>query len=531
MKSSPLGYLALLLHAHLPFVRHPEDEEVLEEDWLFEAITECYIPLLWMLEELYQAAIRCKLTLSLSPTLCSMLKDPLLIQRYKRYLLKRIELCSKEIERYAAADPERLLLAKFYKERFQNVWKSFTEVYAEDILGQFKKYHEKSLLELVTSSATHGYLPLLKNPKQAVNAQIFVAIESFFDSFQTYPKGFWLPECGYYPGIEFFLQSAEIRWFVLEAHGLLFSEPRPFLGLFSPIYTPSGPAAFGRDSLSSKEVWSAQEGYPGDPVYREFYWDLGFESDLDYIRPYILPTGQRKFTGIKYYRITGKTEQKALYNPQKAQQRAKEHAENFIMKREEAIKKAAPLFPTFTKPILLCPFDCELFGHWWFEGPLFLKELIKKAHQSEILELTTPLEYLHRYPTQQICRPTYSSWGLEGYSKMWLNETNDFIYQHLHEAAYLLVELVRKYKNGNKQTVRSLKQAARELLLAQASDWPFLISKSTAKEYAFLRVITHLNRFSEFCEGIIQQKINKSLLEYCEYTDNLFPSLNLNYFS
>ncbi|QSR88610.1 DUF1957 domain-containing protein [Methylacidiphilum caldifontis] len=527
---APLGYLALLLHAHLPFVRHPEHEECLEEDWFFEALTESYIPLLWVFDELFLSGVAFKLSLSLSPTLCTMLKDPLLLQRYERYLSKRLELCSKEIDRYGA-DPIRLSLAQFYKERFQAVWTAFTQSYEKNLLGQFKKHQEQKTLELITSTATHGYLPLLRNPKEAVKAQIFVGLESFIDCFQSYPKGLWLPECGYYPGVEMILQEADIKWFVLEANGILLSRPRPCFGLFCPIYTPAGPAAFGRDNLSSKEVWSAEQGYPGDPDYREFYRDLGFDAELNYIKPYILPSGQRKFTSIKYHRITGNSDHKELYEPKKAQEKAKIHAEDFIHKREKQIIKALQFLPRSIKPIVFCPFDCELFGHWWFEGPLFLKELLKKASQSEVLALTTPSEYLSFFPTHQICQPSPSSWGWGGHSKMWLNETNDFIYPPLHEAAHLLTGLIRKHRKADGSVLRCLKQAARELLLAQASDWPFLISRSTAKEYATSRITSHLNRFFELCSCIMHKKINKSLLEYCEYTDNIFPNLDLNHFS
>ncbi|ACD83633.1 Glycosyl hydrolase family 57 fused to uncharacterized domain, DUF1957 family [Methylacidiphilum infernorum V4] len=527
---TPLGYLALLLHAHLPFVRHPESQDCLEEDWFFEALTESYIPLLWVFDELSQSAVPFKITLSLSPTLCTMLKDPLLLSRYERYLLKRLELSSREIERNIA-DPGCCSLAQFYKERFYAVWIAFTQNYKKNLLEAFKKHQKLNNLELITSTATHGYLPLLRNPTQAVKAQIFIALDHFIDCFHTPLKGIWLPECGYYPGIEVLLQEAEIKWFVLEAHGILLANPRPRFGLLTPIYTPSGPAAFGRDSLSSKEVWSAQEGYPADPYYREFYRDLGFDADLDYIKPYVLPTGQRKFTGIKYFRVTGKTDRKELYEPQRAKERTKIHAEDFIQKREKQIIKAAQVLPQSIKPILVCPFDCELFGHWWFEGPLFLKEVIKKAHQSKVLALTTPSEYLSLFPIQQVCRPSFSSWGWGGHSKMWLNETNDFIYPPLHEAAHLLVDLIQQHRAADKIIHRCFRQAARELLLAQASDWPFLISRSTAKEYAISRITTHLNRFFELSWGIRHKKINVKLLEYCECTDNIFPKLNLDYFS
>lgn len=520
------GYLSLILHAHLPFVRHPEYHEFLEEDWLFEAITETYIPLIDVFDKLIDEGINFRITMSLTPPLISMLTDELLQSRYIRYLEKRIQLTGKEIER-TKHQPEFNRLAQMYYKHFSNARYVFAEKYHRNIIHAFKKFQDMGKLEVITCGATHGYLPLMNNNVNAMRAQINVAAAHYEKHFGRKPRGIWLPECAYEPVVDQLLKDAGIRFFITETHGILFASPRPKYGIYAPIYCPTGVAAFGRDMESSRQVWSSKDGYPGDFSYRDFYRDVGFDLDYDYIRPYLHGDGKRTNVGIKYYRITGKTDHKEPYSPERALDKAAEHAGNFMFNRERQIEHLASIMDR--KPIVVAPYDAELFGHWWFEGPDWINFLFRKiAFDQKTISLITPMEYLEMHPVNQVSTPSLSSWGYKGYNEYWLNDSNDWIYRHLHKAAERMVELAQKFSdtNGNALKNRALNQAARELLLAQSSDWAFIMKTGTMVEYAAKRTKEHLFRFTRLYDDIRANNIDATRLSDIEGKDNIFPDID-----
>jgi 1,4-alpha-glucan branching enzyme len=367
--SEEKGYLSLVLHAHLPFVRHPEHEEFLDERWLYEAITETYIPLIDCFERLHKDQANYKLTISLSPPLISMLADPLLQQRYVKHLQQLIELTQKELKR-TIDKPQLNKTAQTYLNKFRKAKNIFIEEYDKNLIKAFKKFQTLGYLDIITCGATHGYLPLMEEYSDAVRAQVEVAIKTHEKHLGKRPEGIWLPECGYSPGVDEILEEYDLRFFILDTHGILYADPRPKYGVFAPIYTQAGVAAFGRDSDSAKQVWSAKEGYPGDYNYREYYRDIGFDQPLDYISPYIHDGEIRINTGIKYHKVTGENcelRDKELYDYEIAMERVSDHADDFIHKRKEQIKKLDGLMDR--KAIIVAPYDAELFGHWWYEGP------------------------------------------------------------------------------------------------------------------------------------------------------------------
>lgn len=518
------GYLSIVLHGHLPYVRHPEYDQFLEEDWLFEAITETYIPLINVFDGLVNDGVDFRLTMSLTPTLMTMLTDPLLQHRYVRHINKLIELAEKEVERTKHM-PEFNPLAHMYLDLFRNARYVFEEKYGRNLVAAFKKFQDLGKIEIITCGATHGFLPLMMNQK-AVRAQIISAVQYHEQQLGMPPKGIWLPECGYYEGLDEILKDAGIRFFFTDSHGIFHASPRPKYGVYAPIYCPSGVAAFGRDIESSKQVWSSIEGYPGDFNYRDFYRDVGFDLDYDYIRPYLHPDGVRVNLGIKYYKITGKTDHKDPYIRSWAVEKAAEHAGNFLFNREKQVEW---LYDTFQgrKPIIVAPYDAELFGHWWFEGPDWLNFLIRKiAFDQDTVRLVTPREYLAENPRCQVATPSMSSWGYKGYVEVWLDESNDWIYPHLHKAADRMVELAQAFPNAEGILRRALNQAARELLLAQSSDWAFIMKTGSHVEYAVRRTTDHIMRFTRLYEDIKSNCIDEGWLADIEYKDNIFPEID-----
>jgi 1,4-alpha-glucan branching enzyme len=520
------GYLALILHAHLPFVRHPEHEHFLEEDWLFEAITETYIPLLRMMQRLVNDVVPFKFTMSITPTLCAMLQDELLRERYVRHLDLLIDLAAREQKRNRK-HPKLRELAEFYSDLFLETRCFFVEQWKCDLLASFRDLREAGALEIIGCAATHGLLSLIqRQSREAARAQILIGRDVFVDLFGAGPTGFWLPECAYAPGLESLLQEANIRWFVLDAHGVMFGQPRPCRSIYAPSYTPAGPAVFARDRDSSRQVWSAREGYPGHPAYREFYRDVGFDLPMEHLGP--IARGTRKFSGVKYFRITGRGEEKDLYDREAAEKAVETHADHFVEHQQRQLRELSGLG---FDPIIVVPFDAELFGHWWFEGPRFLELIIRKAAREEGFRLTTPSDYLATHSTQQAIQPAASTWGENGYLGVWLDQSNAWIYPHLHTATQRMSEAARRHAEDSSPLAdRVLKQLARELLLAQSSDWAFLMKTGTAKEYATKRTLDHLSRFNRLHDQFTANHVDEKFLHDCEWRDNLFPNVNWRYY-
>ncbi len=520
------GYLSLVLHAHLPFVRHPEHERFLEENWLFEAITETYIPLLQVFEGWQKDGMQVGLTLTLTPTLCSMLLDPLLQQRYLKHLDALIELAQKEVLRTHWEKPFNEL-ATFYLQQFNSI-RDFYLACDRNLITVFRKLQDTGRLEIITSAATHAVLPLMAQHPPSVRAQVLIACDHYRACFGRNPRGFWLPECAYSDGLENILSEANLRWFITDTHGILHAHPRPRYGMFAPILAPNGIAAFGRDLDSAKQVWSRQEGYPGDPRYRDFYRDIGFDLDLDYLKPYFPAPDQRSFTSIKYYRITGGSAGKSVYDRNAALQAADDHANHFLAARMSQIEKLGEILDR--PPIVLCPYDAELFGHWWYEGPEFLDYFVRKAYydQSTFTSIT-PNDYLDRHPSIQVTSPAASSWGEGGYWDVWLNEKNQWIYPHLEIGQRRMTELAQSFSTPDTLQQRALKQAGRELLLAQSSDWPFIIRTGSSPDYARQRVNDHLLRFITLYEQLRANVIDESALAALESCDNIFSEVDYRY--
>ena len=522
------GYLALVLHAHLPFVRHLEYEKFLEETWLFEAITESYVPLIQIMDGWLRDGMETGCTLTLTPPLCSMLLDPFLQDRYVRHLNGLIELAEKETHR-TRWEPAYRPLAEMYLRRFTTIRDTYFH-YNRNLVGAFRKFQDCGRLEIITCAATHALVPLLAHHPPSIRAQILTARDHYRSCFGRDPRGIWLPECAYTAGVENVVQEANIRWFITDTHGVLHANPRPRFGVFAPIFTPNGIAAFGRDLDSAKQVWSRHEGYPGDPCYRDFYRDIGFDLDFDYVRPYLPSPKVRGFTGIKYHRISAGTDAKEVYDRVAAGRTADEHAGHFLGARVQQIQRLAGIMDR--PPLVLSPYDAELFGHWWYEGLEWLDYFVRKAYYDQkVFALITPEEYLRKHPTQQVATPGASSWGEEGYWRVWLNETNEWIYPHLDIAQGRMTELARKYPNANGLAERALKQAARELLLAQASDWPFILRTGTSPDYARKRVKDHLLRFIALHEQLTATRVDEVWLKRVEWLDNIFPEVNYRYWA
>lgn len=521
------AYLSFILHCHLPFVRHPEYDYFLEENWLFEALSETYLPLLRVFESLEADQVPFKLTISISPTLSAMLADKLLQDRYIRHLDMLIELGEKEIQR-CKGDPDFEDLAVMYHDLFSQNKKDFCEKYNRNILQALLKFKKSGHLELIPCAATHAFLPAYENFPNAVKAQIQTGIESFIHHLGILPKGFWLPEMAYYPGLEEQLKLFGIEYFFIDAHGALNAAEVPQNGVFSPLCCPNGVHAFPREIKGSQAVWSAETGYPGDFSYRDFYRDIGFDLPLEYIKPYILEGELRINTGYKYYAITGLTDQKKPYRKEEALKKIMEHSANFLYNRQTTAAKISPLIDR--TPLFVYPFDAELFGHWWFEGPLWIEQLFRSIQNLSNCQSILPGEYLKEYPENQICPPSFSSWGNKGYSEVWIDDSNDWIYQHNFKLIEDMQGLIDFFPDAGGLNQLALNQALRELLLAQASDWPFIMKMGTTLPYATKRVKEHIRNFYQLRDALYKNKIDIKEVAALQQKNNIFPFIDYKSF-
>jgi 1,4-alpha-glucan branching enzyme len=501
-----VGSLAIVLHAHLPFVRHPEHPVFLEEDWLFEAITETYIPLARMMERLLAEKVPFRLTMTMSPPLCEMLVDPLLKERYRRHVGELLENVRKERGRMG---PRFAPAMDLYDRMFLE---SLDYVGRNDLLSVFRRIQESGALEIITSGATHGFLPCVLDPRPQIRA----AVANYRKHFGRAPRGIWLPECAYAPGLDRVLADNSIEFFFLDAHGVLNGSRVPKYGVHAPIRTPAGPAVFARDYETSKQVWSSKEGYPGDANYREFYRDLGWD------------TGLGRNLGIKLHRITGEVElhAKDLYDPEAARRKAVEHAWHFKFHREQQARSLGARLGR--PPLIVAPYDAELFGHWWFEGPLFMEALFRAMADSD-LSLTHPPEVLGRADRIQTLEPAASSWGNKGYYEVWLNSTNDWIYRHQRLVEARMGELARREPASDLER-RALAQAARETLLLQSSDWAFIMDTGAVASYAHKRFKEHAIRFTRLWEMVRAGGIDGGFLDDCEGKTSIFQELDYRVF-
>nr|WP_245203563.1 1,4-alpha-glucan branching protein domain-containing protein [Ammoniphilus resinae] len=517
-----LGYLALVLHAHLPYVRHLE-KDLLEERWLFEAINESYIPLLQTFEQLSLEGVEFCLTFSLSPTLLSMLDDELILKRYADHLDKLIELAGKETAR-TRRDPKMNRLAVMYFKKFLNI-RSYMQGIGYKLIPQFKTLAEHGYLELITTAATHGYMPAMET-EEAIRAQWDTGLQLFEQHFNAKPKGVWVPECGYTPGVDRILREYGISYFFCDSHAVIPAGETPRGLSYSPVTTRYGVNAFARDQEAASQVWSSKVGYPGDYDYREYYRDIGFDLPLSYIQSYIHPAGIRVHTGLKYYRVTGPTDHKETYDIKTAIDKAAVHAGHFLDRCGQRIEEDAGIHRA-NKPLIVAPFDAELFGHWWYEGPQFIDFLCRKIHfDYPSMKLTTPSQYLEENNNHPTAELPLSSWGRNGYSEVWINEDNAWIYRHLHKAEERMAELAKKFDAPTALEERALNMAAKQLLLAQSSDWSFIMDNKTMTDYAVRRFKEHAGIFHQLYEKLMKECLEAEWIDSLELNYPIFPTIS-----
>ncbi len=564
-----IGTLSLVLHSHIPYVlghgRWPHGT-----DWLCEVAAETYVPILEALYGLAEDGVKAPITVSLTPVLADQLAAPEFGPEFTDYLSQKQQIARDNAKDFSKTGEQHLgWLAETWVGYYERIRQRFEERYGSNLIGAFRKLQEAGAVEVMTSAATHGYMPLL-GFDTCVQAQVYLGAETYRQHFGRQPLGFWLPECAYRPryqwrspiagaeapstlrkGIEEFLAEAGLHYFIVDSHMLSGGEARGvYIDRFRALrrlweiapgevkrwegkpgsihaahFAVSGagaekPVAFlCRDERTGFQVWSGEWGYPGDGWYMEFHkkhWP----------------------GGLRYWRVTSSDRDlgsKRSYEPSQVDARIDEHARHFLhIVKEELARENVPE----GSGVLCAPFDAELFGHWWFEGPEFLAKLLRYAAQDEQLEVASCSQYIREHPPQAAVVLPEGSWGKGGFHWVWLNDRTLWTWEKIHAAEEHMQELAGRYAQTADAKVRSiLEQMARELLLLESSDWQFIISAYNAADYAEKRVSEHYKSFEKLramlpkaLAGRLEREDEETLHEL-RSRDSVFPKLDLQWWA
>ena len=555
MTEAKLGAFSFVLHSHLPYARMagrwPHGEE-----WIHEAATDTYLPLLAALHDLAADGVRYRLTIGITPVLAEQLADADVLANLDAYIVDLGDRAKNDIARFGAdGDTQRASDAAFYRDHFAWLLDQFRERFGRDIIGAFRWLQDNGYVELATSAATHGYLPLFERDS-SIYAQVRTGVRTYERHFGRAPEAFWLPECAYRPafmddagvrrpGIEDFLAEQGLTTFFVETHAILGGLPvgkaagdaiGPYGSVpkrytlpdaddtaptqrttFQPYWVAEPRvAAIGRNVTTGLQVWSADHGYPGDFNYREFHRKDG-ES------------------GLRYWRVTGASVElgdKALYDPAPAFVRAQEHAAHFSALVEPEAREYHEA--TGKYGIVSAAYDTELFGHWWFEGVAWLKDVLRTLAASDVVDLTGAAQFVREHPPQNIVALPEGSWGQQGTHFTWCNADTMWMWPIIGRAQRRIEDIVAANvgaSGASGATERAMAQLARELLLLESSDWPFLVTTGQARAYAELRFTQHVERFEQLADQIERGEIDDQLVESLWQRDKLFPDIDLRDFA
>jgi 1,4-alpha-glucan branching enzyme len=581
----PASYFAIILNAHLPYVvNHGTWPHGME--WLHEAVAETYLPLLRVLGNLERDGVPANFSINLSPILLEQLAHPLFRVEFPKYVARKI-VAAREDEAYFLQSGDVTLAdtARFWG-RFYTAAQTEFNGLDGDVVRGFRHFNDSGLIEVLTTAATHGYLPLLGSD-ESLRAQIRTAVETHRRHFGRAPRGIWLPECGYRPaglwsypvpdegsnesraaiqriGVEQALAESGLEFFFVDTH--LVEEREQ--SLYQPYFVEGSDAStravtvFPRDPRTGVQVWSSDIGYPGDPNYLDFH--------------------KKRFPGgNRYWQVSGNASgvgDDLPYWPDQAAERVQHHADHFVQLVYKTLESS---FNERTPPILCAPFDADLFGHWWFEGPHWLEAVARaldaRAKQNRnavrhdagaisvgqkaisvgqkavgvgqkavgvggravgngetAVVCTTCSQYLDRHPRAGTIALGEGSWGTGGDHQVWLNSDTAWTYARIYPAETALREIATTGKwRDSEWGERIVRQMCRELLLLESSDWQSLITTGAARDYAEKRFHSHHEQFAELKEmwqafdaaGALDLRQTNRLIEI-EDRDNVFPEID-----
>lgn len=560
--SETLGCLCIVLHGHLPYVlnhgSYPHGEA-----WLYEAAAETYLPILDMIGSVALNKGRPALTIGLTPVLLEQLGNDRFKSGFVTYLNERIERAGRDRKEFEASKQLHLsYLAERWEKWYAGILERFEQI-GRDLPGTFAARFREGHIQLLTSNATHAYMPLLLNDEMC-RAQMSAGTTTSKKHLGIQPRGMWLPECAYRPtwenwhpavlydnpryriGMEHFIAGAGVTHFFVDTHLITTGQPmgtfdngnfkpsfegsvhwdarRGWRQPMSPVGVVSQPEspkcfAFARHPRVSEQVWSGSIGYPGAGQYLEFH------------RKY----GER---GLRYHKVTDNKaplSDKHPYYPDDIPGKVFEHATHFC----NVVKGVLREYKNYTgRPgVVVAPFDAELFGHWWFEGPQFLRDVILSLNNDPELKLMTAEEALYHYPADKVMRLPEGSWGEHGNHSVWINDRTRWIWEVEYRAEGRFLKLLHETPWQQGGTPKDLMtKLARQLLLLQSSDWPFVIHSQGAVDYGIQRFAGHATSFDRLslmiehvAGGNELTALQKVELADIDAHDTIFQEIDLNW--
>jgi 1,4-alpha-glucan branching enzyme len=584
-----LGGFTFVLHSHMPFYRGagrwPHGEENLHE-----VMAESYVPLLEALTDLHEAGVEARVTLGITPVLAEQLSDLLIIEHFEEYLNQEIEAATDDVQRFEKSGEQHFLyLAHFYLDWYRHVLQAFQGRFNRDIISGFRRLQNAGVVEILTSAATHPYLPLMQRDS-TIYAQLQLGKQTTERHFGRSPRAIWLPECAYRPayyvsgpdgshyqrpGLETALEDEGLRLFFSESSAVEGSKllgraehetkelqrstthaqvERDIYGEVSSVIEKMGYEHAG--FVTEKRVVpfegagrpAGAEGGTFEPYYvrdsdvavmgrnrvvGEQVWAaaVGYPGDPSYREFHRKDAAH----GFQYWRVTDNQADiayKQPYEPYQAGQRTQEHAEHFVALVESQLRDFAQAHGK--EGIIVSAYDTELFGHWWFEGVDWLKTVLTRLAASEEVELTTASSWLSSKPPDKAIDLPESSWGHAGTHITWINPETTWMWAAVHAAERRMEGLVEKFPQASGGSLEALNQAARELTLLEASDWEFLYTTGQARQYATDRFSDHVQRFQDLAGGLESSAPDDTLADLArKYNerDNLFPDIDYRLFS
>lgn len=527
-------------------------------DWIHESAAECYLPLLHALDRLRRDRIKPRWTINITPILAEQLRDPSFADTFVGYCNEKIAAAEFDLANFERSGETWMAgLATYWHRFFTRSRDEFLERWDSDIVAGFGEFQRDGLIEIITCGATHGYQPLLAT-EESCRAQIELGARAYETYFGHRPRGIWLPECAYRPryawkspvndyetpweraGTDEWVRAAGIEYFFVDSHMIrggqplgtyaanfpqlaelfarssrYFTPPEEYRSEYEHYLLPSGATTFARDPETTVKVWSGDVGYPGDPAYLEFHKQL--------------------YPGrLRYWRISENKADlgaKQPYDPYEAYDHIVKHAADMVNVLKSTLARYRG--QSDRDGTIVAMYDTELFGHWWWEGPEFLYELAKALHKDGEVECVSGGDLIDQQPARHLINLPEGSWGEGGYHYIWLNQDNAWTWRRLHPMQREMVNLVETA--ATEPARRWTLQAARELLLAESSDWQFLISTQSARDYAEVRFVDHCERFERLAriaaavtDGHTPTTEEEDFLLDCQEKDAPFPDLDLN---
>ena len=522
--------ISILLNCHLPYINHADTAFHRDEMPLFQSISDTYIPFLQMLDRLDADRLPFRVSIVLSSTLAAMLTNQNLIDKYLRYVDKQIAFGETELERTKNKHNKALWkLARYYLDSIIEKKIVFTERYEKNIVHVFNYYREKGRMEILATMAAHNFIPFYINYPEAIQAQIEASLSEYKRHIGENPAGFWLPELGYAKGIDKFLRAYNLSYTIIDSHTAFLADPPADTGSFYPLRAPAGTLLLVRDYYAHKEIQGAPDVLSREAAYCDYFEDISYKLDSDSIKDFFDVDGIRCPSGYRYLKVEDKDN---VYNVAAANQLAKKQARQFLRRRITALTKAHALIKK--EPVSLCSWDADFLGRFWQEGFVFLETVIRQGIENDSIVFSTPSEYLCRQnsPEFQTISPDFSSAGINGYGESFLDKSNDWIYRHIFHAIERMIELAQRFNDDSGLLHRALNQAAREVLLAQTSD--FARFKRTGPEGDTVwdeeALITHLRNFTTLYESLGGDYLSTKLLTHFENSNKIFPNINYRSF-